>query len=250
MFPRRAFLSLSLLLLAGLPLAAQSSLVYIGTYTVRAGGATKDPTSKGIYVARFDHASGKLSTPELAAETTNPSFVAIHPNGRYLYAVGEMYGAGGRPGGTVTAFSIDATTGKLTQLNQVSSEGGGPCFVTIDKTGKWALVANYGTGSVASIAVGPDGKLGAAASVIQHKGSGTDPARQKGPHAHSINLDARNRFAIAADLGLDRLFIYKFDARSGKLSQHAEFHTKPGSGPATSVSTPPASSLSSSTKWP
>ncbi len=231
MFPRRAFFSLSLLLLAALPSAAQSSLVYIGTYTARAGGATKDPTSKGIYVAHFDHATGKLSAPELAAEATNPSFVAIHPNGKYLYAVGEMYGGGGRPGGTVTSFSIDPSTGKLTQLNQVGSEGGGPCFVTIDKTGKWALVANYGTGSVASIAVGPDGKLGAAASVIQHKGAGTDPARQKGPHAHSINLDARNRFAVAADLGLDRLFIYKFDAKTGKLSHHGEFHTKPGSGP-------------------
>lgn len=230
MFPRRVLL-LTLTLLCALPLAAQQSLVYLGTYTVRAGGATKDPTSKGIYVSKFDLASGKMGDPELAAETTNPSFFAIHPNAKFLYAVGETYGSSGKPGGTVTAFSIDAASGKLTQLNQVGSEGGGPCFATVDKTGRWLLVANYGTGSVASFALDADGKLGAAASVIQHKGSGANPQRQKGPHAHSINLDPRNRFAIAADLGTDRLYIYKFDQKTGKLSEHGEFQMKPGAGP-------------------
>lgn len=214
-----------------MPLAAQEALVYFGTYTVRAGGATKDPTSKGIYVSRFDMASGKLAPVELAGEVTNPSFFAIHQNGKFLYAVGETYGSAGKPGGTVTAFSIDSASGKLTKLNEVGSEGGGPCFATVDKTGRWLLVANYGTGSVASFALGADGKLGAAASVIQHKGSSVDASRQKGPHAHSINLDPKNRFAVAADLGTDRLYVYKFDQKTGKLSEHSEFQMKPGSGP-------------------
>ncbi|MEP7365316.1 MAG: lactonase family protein [Acidobacteriota bacterium] len=231
MLLRRSLLPLALSLLAGLPLAAQQSLVYFGTYTVRAGGAAKDPTSKGIYVSRFDTASGKLEPAELAGEITNPSFFAIHPNAKFLYAVGETNGSANSPGGTVTAFSIDASTGKLTKLNEVGSQGGGPCFATVDKTGRWVLVANFGTGSVASIALGADGKLGEVASVIQHKGSGADPQRQKGPHAHSINLDSRNRFAVAADLGTDRLYIYNFDQKTGKLSPHGEFQTKPGAGP-------------------
>ena len=228
---RRSLLPLTLSLLCGLPLAAQQSLVYIGTYTVRAGGATKDPTSKGIYVSKFDLASGKMEPIELAAEITNPSFFAIHPNGKFLYAVGETYGSAGKPGGMVTAFSIDASTGKLTKLNEVGSEGGGPCFATVDKTGRWVLIANYGTGSVASFALATDGKLGAAASVIQHKGSSVNAQRQKGPHAHSINIDPKNRFAVAADLGTDRLYIYKFDQKTGKLSEHSEFQMKPGAGP-------------------
>jgi 6-phosphogluconolactonase len=174
--------------------------VYVGTYTGK--------NSKGIYRFDFDLATGKLTNQALAGETTNPSFLAIYPNGRFLYAVGEVDSVGGKKGGAVTAFAIDAKTGDLKQLNQQSSGGGGPCHIVVDKQGKNALVANYGGGSVAALPIGEDGKLAEASAFIQHKGSSADKKRQQGPHAHSINVDAGNRFAFAADLGLDKVLIY------------------------------------------
>ena len=145
-------------------------LVYFGTYT----GAK----SKGIYVSRFDPATGRLSAPELAAATRNPSFLALHPDGHFLYAVGEVDNANGKPTGTVSAFSLDRGTGKLTLLNQQASGGGGPCHLSVDATGKCLLVANYGSGSIAALPIHADGSLGEAATVIQHTG-------------HSVNADAR-----------------------------------------------------------
>lgn len=197
-------------------------LVYFGTYT--------SGKSKGIYVSRFDTASGKLSAPELAAETTNPSFVAIHPSHRFLYAVGEL---SGKKGGAVSAFAIDPQSGKLTLLNQQSSVGVGPCFVAVDKAGKNALVANYGGGSVAALPIQSDGRLAEASSFIQHTGSSVNPKRQKGPHAHSINLDAANHFAFTPDLGLDKVLIYKFDSAKGTLTPNNPpfASVAPGSGP-------------------
>lgn len=207
------------------PASAESFRVYFGTYT------GKD--SKGIYVATFDAETGKLGEPQLAAETVNPSFVAIHPSRKFLYAVGEIADFQGKKTGGVSAFAIDATTGKLTLLNQQSSEGTGPCHVVVDKLGKTVLVANYGGGSCASLPVAADGTLGKAASAIQHKGSSIDKGRQEAPHAHSINLDAANKYAFCADLGLDKILIYKFDPTTSTLTPNdpPAGVVAPGSGP-------------------
>ncbi len=185
---------------------------YIGTYTGQG--------SQGIYLAEFDLKSGELKLEGLAAEVDNPTFLAIHPTGKYLYAAGEIGNFKGMKAGAVSAFAIEPKSGKLTLLNQQSSEGSGPCHVTVDKTGKCVLVANYGGGSVASLPVGADGKLGEAASAIQHEGSSVDKGRQEAPHAHSINVGPDNRFAFAADLGLDKILIYKLDPATAKLTPH------------------------------
>jgi 6-phosphogluconolactonase len=148
----------------------------------------------------------------------NPSFLAIHPTGRFLYAVSEVNDAEGKPGGAVSAFSLDRKSGRLTPLNHQSSAGAGPCYVATDKTGKVAVVANYGSGTIASLPIKADGSLEKAASAIQHEGSSVVPNRQAGPHAHSINVSPDNRFAVAADLGIDKLMIYKVDPATGKLT--------------------------------
>lgn len=199
--------------------------VYFGTYT----GAM----SKGIYHSTLDLASGQLSPPQLAAEIKSPSFVAIHPNRKFLYAVSEISDFQGKPLGGVSAFAIDAASGSLTLLNQQSSEGAGPCHLVVDAAGKNALVANYGGGSVAVLPIDSTGKLSAASASIQHTGSGADKSRQEKPHAHSINLDAKNRFAFAADLGLDKVLIYRFDADKGSLvaNDPPAGVVAPGSGP-------------------
>ena len=199
--------------------------VYFGTYT----GAL----SKGIYHSTLDLASGQLSPPQLAAEIKSPSFVAIHPNRKFLYAVSEISDFQGKPLGGVSAFAMDAASGNLTLLNQQSSEGAGPCHLVVDAAGKNALVANYGGGSVAVLPIDSAGKLSAASASIQHTGSGADKSRQEKPHAHSINLDAKNRFAFAADLGLDKVLIYRFDADKGSLvaNDPPAGVVAPGSGP-------------------
>jgi 6-phosphogluconolactonase len=205
-------------------LAAQY-LVYFGTYT--------RGESKGIYVSRFDAAAGRFGPVELAAETPNPSFLAIHPNKRFLFAVSELYETGGPKGGAVSAFSIDRTSGKLTFLNKVSSRGGGPCHLAIDKTGKYIAVANYGTGSTAVLPIGEDGRLGEATGFYQHAGSSVDPKRQQGPHAHSVNFSPDNRFLMVADLGLDQVLVFRFDAATGTIAPNEPpfARVRPGSGP-------------------
>jgi len=199
--------------------------IYVGTYT---SGA-----SKGIYVGRLDLATGGLSLEGVAAETKNPSFLALHPNRRFLYAVGEISDFAGKRTGAVSAFRIEPASGRLELLNQQSSGGTGPCHVTVDRTGRNALVANYGGGSVSVLPIGEDGKLGPASAFIQHQGSSVNPRRQQGPHAHSINLDPANRFAFVADLGLDKIMVYRFDAVAGTLTPNdpASAAVAPGSGP-------------------
>lgn len=184
--------------------------LYVGTYTGKA--------SKGIYRFTFDPATGTLSDKALAAETVNPSYLAIRPDHRFLYAVGET--GGGKKGGAVHAFAIDQTTGKLTKLNTETSGGGGPCYIATDKAGKHVLVANYGGGSASVLPIDDDGKLGTATAFQQHKGTGADPGRQEAPHAHSINLDPANRFAFVADLGLDKVLIYRYDTAKGTLKKN------------------------------
>ena len=207
--------------------ASHDYFAYVGTYTE--GGSA----SKGIYVYRFDAKSGKLTSIGLAAQTINPSFVAIAPSHRFLYAVNEVGNYQGKKSGGVSAFAIDSSTGKLKFLNQVASGGADPCYITVDATGKYVLVANYTGGSVAVFPVLEDGRLGDASAFIQHTGHGTNPERQEGPHAHSIDLSPDNRFAIVDDLGLDETLVYKFDAAKGSLTLEQDSGVKadPGAGP-------------------
>jgi len=200
-------------------------LVYFGTYT--------GPKSKGIYVSRFNPATGSLSAPELAASTRNPSFLAVHPNGHFLYAVGEVDKASGKPAGTVNAFSLDPRTGKLTLLNQQASGGGGPCHLAVDATGKCLLVANYGSGSIAALPIHADGSLGEATTTLQHTGHSVNPERQAGPHAHFICPSPDNRYALNCDLGLDQVLVYRLDPAAATLMPNdPPFATvAPGAGP-------------------
>ncbi len=203
---------------------ATDTFVYFGTYT--------GPKSRGIYVSRFATTTGRLSAPALAAVTPNPSFLALHPNGRFLYAVNELDEFHGEKAGSVTAFAIDRVTGHLSQLSEASSRGTGPCHLSLDRTGRHLFVANYGGGSVAVLPVREDGTLGAATSFVQHTGHGVSK-EQEAPHAHDIALDAANRFALVADLGLDKLLVYGFDAAAGILTPGpvAIAASKPGAGP-------------------
>lgn len=200
--------------------------VYVGTYN--AGGK-----SKGIYQFEFDANTGEAAEPSLAAEAKDPSFLAIHPSREYLYAVDEIGDFEGKPSGAVSAFEIGETAGKLTLLNQKPTKGAAPCHLTIDGSGQYVLAANYGGGSVACLPIQSHGKLGDAVAFQQHKGSSVDKARQESPHAHSVNLDIGNRFAFVADLGLDKVMIYRFDFTSGSLTPHdpAFAEVEPGSGP-------------------
>jgi 6-phosphogluconolactonase len=184
--------------------------VYIGTYTEKG--------SKGIYSCRFDPAADRLTSVGLAAETVDPSFLAIDPSGKFLYAVNEISEYEGRTSGGVSAFAIAPGTGQLTFLNEVPSSGAGPCHLTVDKTGKYVLVANYGGGSLVVFPILSDGRLGQASALVQHKGASVNPQRQEGPHVHSVYMSADNRFIISADLGLDEVFVYRFDAAKGTLA--------------------------------
>jgi 6-phosphogluconolactonase len=185
--------------------------VFVGTYT---GGDTK---SKGIYRLELDPASGKLTEPELAVEADSPAFLAVHPSRQFLYSVNEIGDAGDKTGG-VSAYSLDPKTGAVKALNRQSSGGAGPCHLVIDKAGKHVLVANYGSGSVAVLSIGDDGRLGEIVSRQVHKGTGPNPKRQEGPHAHCVTLSPDNRFAFVADLGTDKVVIYRYDTDKGTLT--------------------------------
>ncbi|HEY3323464.1 MAG TPA: lactonase family protein [Planctomycetota bacterium] len=205
--------------------------VYIGTYTV-APASVPAVGSQGIYLSELDLATGKLTPPVLAAETGNPSFLALHPSGKFLYAAAEIWAP--KKAGAVNAFAVNPATGLLTLLNSQSAQGAGTCHVSISPDGKYALAANYGSGSVCALPIGPDGKLGEATAFIQHAGQmGPNKSRQEGPHAHSINMDAAGKLAFAADLGMDKIFIYKLDPEKGTLTPNDPPYASvaPGSGP-------------------
>lgn len=196
---------------------------YLGTYTGKDG-------SQGIYRARFDAATGKLGTPELAARMGSPSFLAIHPNGKFLYAVGE---GGAREGGPVVAFAIDAKSGALTKLNENKSGGSGPCHISVHPKGGYVIVANYGGGSTAVFKLGDDGGIVERTAFIQHEGKSVNKSRQGEPHAHCGFFDPTASRAMTVDLGIDRVKLFAFDAAKGTLDDEAadDVVTPPGSGP-------------------
>jgi 6-phosphogluconolactonase len=201
-------------------LTAKSLDVYFGTYT-------KPNSAEGIYHATFNLETGRLSSPDLSCVTPSPTFIAIHHNTKFLYAVSE------RDPGAVSAFAIDFGAKKLKLINKSYTGGKGPCHLCISSDGRTLLVANYGGGSVASIPINNDGSLSDATSVIQHTGSSVNPQRQQEPHVHSVNLSPDNRFAYVADLGIDKIMIYKLVAESSRLlpGEPAEIKVKPGAGP-------------------
>ena len=202
--------------------APDSYWVFFGTYTGGKGG------SKGIHRAKLDVKTGKLSDLAVAAEMGSPSFVTIHPNGKFLYAVGE---GGGKEGGPVVAFGLNAKTGELTKLNEEKSGGSGPCHVVVSPKGDYAAVANYGGGSTALFKIDSEGKL-TKAGFVQHKGSSVDPNRQKEPHAHNCAFDPRGEYVVTVDLGIDKVKAFKIDGEKGLVEdEKMDITTPAGSGP-------------------
>lgn len=223
---KSAFVFLALLLTA----SAQSPGA--GKFFLYAGTSTNRGTSKGIYVYRYDSTNGKTEPLGLAAESPSPSFMAVNPNHRFLYAVNEISNFGGGRAGSVTSFSIDAETGKLTQLNAVTSKGAGPTHLSIDRQGKWVAAANYGGGSVVLFPVEADGKLSEATGFVQHSGSSVVQGRQGGPHAHGAYFSPDSRFLFVTDLGLDKIMAYRITAAGSLEPLDPPFAPlKPGSGP-------------------
>lgn len=224
---RLLLLGLSLLLPCLTPAFGQqpkSIPFYVGTYTNR--------TSEGIYRSELDISSGKMAAPKLVAKIPNPSFLTIHPSGKYLYAVTETVRGQGSDDAKVVAFKIEAD-GTLVKLNSQSAEGDVPCYVSTDPDGKTAFVANYGNGSLAALPIADDGSLKPASSVVQHQGSSVNQQRQQGPHAHSILFDRSGKWICAADLGIDKVLVYQFDKSQSKLiAAPTPFLQQPaGSGP-------------------
>jgi 6-phosphogluconolactonase len=181
---------------------------YVGTYTNR--------TSQGIYRSELDTTNGKMAPAKLVAKLTNPSFLCIHPNGEYLYAVTETVRGAGGENARVMAYKIEAN-GDLTLINSQPAEGDIPCYVSTDEEGKLAFVANYGNGSIAMLPIDANGSLKPAVSVVQHSGSSVNPQRQMGPHAHSILFDPSGKWLCAADLGIDKVLTYSVDRKQNKI---------------------------------
>jgi 6-phosphogluconolactonase len=217
------FASLAGALAAGTAAKGGEYIVYVGTNT--------HSKSKGIYAYRFQPSSGKVTPIGLVAETPNPSWLTVHPGLRYLYAVNEaeLKREPGKPN-NISSFTLDRTSGKLTFLNRASAGGQGPCYVSVDRTGKVLLLANYGSGSVAALLIQTDGRLGEATAFVQHKAASVNAQGQPRPRGHCILASPNNRFVLAADLGLDQLFVYRFDAAKGTLTPNDPPFAKIASG--------------------
>ena len=197
-------------------------LLYIGSYA-----AADQP---GIYAFTFDDATGELTRHGSFAGITNPSFLVMHPNGRWLYAVSETSQQDGTPG-EVWALRCIRESWSIEPINHRASGGDAPCHLEIDATGRWLLVSNYSSGTVGVLPILEDGSLGEMSDLIQHHGSGPNAGRQEGPHAHSATFTPDQRFAIVADLGIDALLVYAFDPVAGRLREHTRTATRPGAGP-------------------
>ncbi len=215
---------------------AKEMLVFVGTYTepIRFGtGKILEGKGEGIYAFRLDPFSGAVTLSAKTTGVTNPSYLAFDATHRFLYAVNELKSYEGRPTGTVSAFAVDPATGNLAFLNKQLTHGTDPCHVLMDAKTRRVFVANFMSGSVCVLPVRPDGTLDQACDFVQHVGAGIDPQRQQGPHAHSVTLDAASRYAFVPDLGLDKLLVYRIDARRGMLEPNSVpwIKMKPGAGP-------------------
>lgn len=209
---------------------ADSRFIYVGTFT----GATElGGGAEGIYVCRMDMNTGAVELVHGVPDVPNPSYLTLHPDRPLLYAVNAVPEIDGHAGGAVGAYAVDHATGKLTFLNRQPSQGAGPCHVSVEQTGRYAIAANYAGGSVAILPIQDDGSLGPPSDWVQHFGSSVNPDRQGEPHAHSFTPDPENRFALACDLGLDQVLVYRLDLEQGKLPPNdPPFATvPPGAGP-------------------
>ena len=202
----------------------KAPVVFVGTYTEHEGSE-----SKGIYVYRMNPSSGELTLESTLDGILNPSYLELHPSRNFLYAVNEVRDFSGEQGGGVSALAIHSGAPGL--LNHLPSHGTDPCHISVERTGRFALVANYSSGSVAMFPIEADGRLGPATDIVQHSGSSVHPERQTGPHAHCILPDPTNRFAMVVDLGLDKFLVYEMDLEKGKLNKHAEVAVSAGAGP-------------------
>lgn len=204
--------------------------LYVGTYTQSATGPER---SEGIYLLSLDTDSGKLSHVSAVAAGTNPSFLALAPGGQFLYAVNESGNFRGTDGGGMSALAVDPVTKALTMINAEATLGSASCYASVSPDGGWVLSANYGGGSVSALPILADGSLGKLSHKVQHHGKGPNAERQENSHAHSVIFDPTGKFALAADLGLDRIFIYRFDTQTGRYTanQPDGVDVHPGAGP-------------------
>ncbi|MBX3028868.1 MAG: lactonase family protein [Chloroflexi bacterium] len=201
--------------------------LYVGTYT-RPAPYLAATNGHGLYVYDFDPGSGHLTQVQEVGGIENPSYLCLSPDGRNLHAIWEVLDW---PEGLVSSYAVDPSSGELTYLGVQGTRGSLACYVMMDSRSRVALVANYLSGSVAMFPAQADGSLGAPSSVDQHTGSGIDPARQEGPHAHCIVVTADDRFAFSADLGTDTIIGYRLDLDAGTLAPHSSLSLPPGSGP-------------------
>lgn len=204
---------------------AGKMLVFVGTYT--------DGPDQGIYTCELDTTTGAIKQLSTSGNVKGASFVALHPSHKYLYAVSEVADYKESNSGAVASFALDPATGKLAPLNYQSSTSAGPCHLVVDRQGKNVLVANYGGATAAVLPIGTDGKLAPASSTVRHTGSSVNKSRQEAPHPHSINLDAANHYAFVADLGTDKVMVYRFDPAKGTLTPNdpPAVSIEAGSGP-------------------
>ena len=201
-------------------------VIFVGTYT-----EPEQSTSEGVYVYGINPSSGKLTLKTVAKNLINPSYLAVHPKSGFIYTIHENGTFEGKPGGGVIALDVNPETGETRVINIQSSGGEDPCYISIEQTGRYALVANYSSGCVAMLPIQPDGKLSAPSSIIQHTGSSIHPDRQDKPYAHCILPDPTNIYAVACDLGTDQLIVYRMDLEEGQLIEHSKKSVAPGSGP-------------------
>jgi 6-phosphogluconolactonase len=196
-------------------------------------GTQASGSNKGFSVAQFDTSTGKLSAAKLLVEASAPAFFVIHPDNKHLYTCNSINNFQGQSSGAISAYSLNPATVKLILLNQVPSGGAGPCYISLDNSGHYVFVANYSAGNISVFAINSDGSIGNRTAFVQHTGKSIYPERQASAHAHFIKVDASNRFVFVADLGTDKVFIYKFDQKTGALSASspAFIQLTPGSGP-------------------
>jgi 6-phosphogluconolactonase len=195
---------------------SSQTYVYVGTYTQHYGHV--DGKGEGICIFSYDDADGSLSPVGVASGIVDPAYLALSPNQRYLYSVNESRELGGRPGGGVSAFAIDPTSGVLSPLNRQPSHGAFPCFLAVDATGSMVIVVNHDGPSTVAYPIQSDGSLGEASSIIPHVGTSHQTGHPGDPHPHSVVLDSRNRFALVLDKGLDQILTYRIDPVAGTLA--------------------------------
>ena len=210
------------------------ALFYIGTYTepiLHGTGDVFKGKGEGIYLASLDQETGVLQEVCLAAKTRNPSYVCVSPCGRFLYAVNELKEYEGAAQGAVSAFVIEEGGRKLRLLNEKPTGGTDPCHVAISSDGRFLVVSNFMSGSICLYAIEEDGSLAEKGQFIEHRGSGQDPLRQRGPHAHAATFDVRDEYVYVPDLGIDQVKVYRLDKAKKQLIEAGVYHAPPGSGP-------------------